>query len=894
MSFVSGFLGGAASATDDSLRKWKQLFQADEELEFRRAAERDRMTLDKQRVGLEGRRLDISESQFNRQQDWQEQFQTLELDFRNDEFSYQKFNDFVTNVQGSWPELTTGERIAFLDQFDHMPFSSTEQGQAYSGLFRAKTRADMSPTQAKITLGNILNQPFGTRTAPWLVDMALDALEGEEGYDAIKDEMDLYLQGDVERWEEGRNLGLAQDYAALEQTKATTRNTDAQSGVYTAQTETLFQGLEFDRDLHPLAIQAAQASLDAASVQLDMEKIRLGELPEQLRNQNLQLVMELTRGNLSNEILERTMDAQIETIIANGRQAAAEAGMSEEDLRFAYATATTREAILLSQQGHTEASTRVLLAQEGLTRAQELDTNAMTDSRRWQIQESRIATVTELVANGEMEVFGSVGIELLTPLVGDRAEETFNTLQSRTVNLREAFDRRLLAGVIIEEAKADQEAWMADNQALVYEETNRQNWYQLGSGRMGAQASVTSAGASVTNAEASMINANASMMSARTNAMVANHQIAHANRQWDHKLLNPEQRATFNEALNSARLAGGRSIADVSDMYREGQVLVSRVASLRTLAEEGRMTELAAEAERYGYDPETLEVTLAALEEEADQMQAQASRDAAALSSLVAREGYILEPTNFGLDPLNENDFAFWSRVDMRNPVTYTATINRTSAENAVLPDVDALVNRTVSQLADTMGLAPDAVLEFMYDELFETHGADLALAGIESLTDLEPLLRDQYTLDYAPVMEGVHAANTFLTPLIGAVDLKDIAATTAARSFLDEQLSDTHAMQRRVESFASRGALHRSPGTSPAILDQHSALAVEVQRTLGLPYEQLVEMGAFEYVQHVLAPRGGTLVDMGIVRQLLAARATTLDEHAEAFSEFNSRYAGQ
>lgn len=420
------FAGSAAQSTNDSLLQWRQLWQQQDQAN-------KNYELAQQQMSFQAQQQLDSQAFQERMAKAQEAFQLGVLD-RNELFEISKLTiDMMPNMslESQWAQVEALQEMG-------SPLTHVARGNVRAGLFD-------NFQDAVSLVDSVFTAPIGTPFNAAFVGLAADAViarSGLEGEAAENFRADLEAalearQGDAERWE-GMQWGNAQ--TALDQARANVVQTRTETKNIDAQTQSIFQGMQFDAEKHGFIIDSLDLQNQLLSSEVAISQIREGNLPAQfaaeLRNLNAQ-----TRGlENGNELFKRTVDLQVE-------QLSTELDISREQLRHDLATGMARDAIVQGDLDYLRATIDYVGQQELESAARTEGLHVSADAAKLDMTNTRVSIITSLVEMGRGDLLGQVAPDLLAGL--DIPEDAQGELLA---SLTETANSRLTAAEKIEKA----------------------------------------------------------------------------------------------------------------------------------------------------------------------------------------------------------------------------------------------------------------------------------------------------------------------------------------------------------------------------------------------------------------------------------------------------------
>jgi hypothetical protein len=463
MSGVFGalFSGQAAQTTDESLRRWRQLFQAEEQMELQREQLEQTATLqeDSQAHAIELAKLQAQLA--NENLDRQEAFKVGETLFTSQEEGRTPLDqqyaiaETLSASGNRWAKLYEDNIRSSLNG------SSEDTIAAIDALFTAKP-------------GDKFNAIQYRAAAPAYANFA--GLEGKERENFIQQVNDLVshynslgaevedaamrrLEAEVTNLEETVNATRAN----IASTKAGTELTKAQTVSVGTNTARTLQLMEQDKELHPLLMEGQRQQNALWEQQTIRETIQNGVLPEQLAA-NLALSWEQVKEHkLANDYTLATFNDMV-------RKVQSEADISEENARHLVATGLLRDALKSNELDRgIQLLTTMGLEEEGQRLANE-NARLSNEGQELKNKELRLSMLNTLAQEGRPEQVAALGEILLAPLgfseednasILGRAQElagqrqvTISDLEGLQVKVAEAEARSKVANADLDEWKA--------------------------------------------------------------------------------------------------------------------------------------------------------------------------------------------------------------------------------------------------------------------------------------------------------------------------------------------------------------------------------------------------------------------------------------------------------
>lgn len=397
MSFFAGFAGAGAQAYDQSLKQWRQLFQEQEQFDAQ--------------MDMREQELEVTKDRY----DWEKEFNQMQLDFQEKEFDANRLSNWYDNAMAAWPNMTSGERLALVENFNQMDTSyNPNLMSGYSTLLQSQVRDTMSPQAAKGYLANIFNQPLGTRVPEWLANEALRVLADDPEYDSIKAQVDAFVGGNAEEWEQVRNNEWTQAQLETDRARVDIANVAGDTDLAAAQAASIYQDMEIDAELRPVILAQETSRRDILQNQAVQEGIRAGRLDEQI-TASLSETYASIRG-MDNE--DELFNATFEDVVS---QISSEAGISAANASYLVATETARIALANGDVERMLATVDQIRMQTEAIEADIELTGVRMESEKLAMTEARVRIAQDLVANGDVELLNAVAPDLLGTVVGEDA-----------------------------------------------------------------------------------------------------------------------------------------------------------------------------------------------------------------------------------------------------------------------------------------------------------------------------------------------------------------------------------------------------------------------------------------------------------------------------------------
>lgn len=449
------FAGSAAQATDESLLRWKTLWenqrQANQQYDLSQQQFEFQANLTREQQAFQERLAKA-----------QEAFQIGVLD-RNEAFEIGKLS------LDRLPDMGLDEQWNLVEwlQGSGNPLATVAKNSVRASLF------DNFADAANL-VDSVFTAPIGTPINSAFARLALDAVIGRSGMDEtaaeeFRTQFESALEaraGDAEAWQ-----GLQWDTARtqLDAAKANVDQTRAQTGVYTAQEASIWRDIALNDELKTYVVDQARLINEQLSLSNNQQSIINGNLPAQLAAEleNLQArTRELDNGaTLFNRTLEH--------IVA---QQAAATGLAQEDLRHALATGMWRDGIVKGNLAHLRATVDYVDAQEAESRARAEGLHTQNEAAILDMSVTRTQLLGQLVEWGRADLLGELGGQLLTGLGiedPDKQAALLESLQSTASSRLSNAEKLEKAQVDLAVAEADFANWRNENAPLQQEIENQ-------------------------------------------------------------------------------------------------------------------------------------------------------------------------------------------------------------------------------------------------------------------------------------------------------------------------------------------------------------------------------------------------------------------------------------
>jgi hypothetical protein len=461
MSGVFGalFSGQAARGTDESFQRWKQLFQADEQ-------------------------LDLQRKQLKQARDLQEDAQAHDLDLANAELT-------ETLALKTWEGITQGtvnarDVVPFLGRLRESDnplfagFADMMESAGSQQLFKGRPQAAQYIQNVQTAIQNGEAVPYNDQFFSAAVDMMVAGLPEEQAEQLRESygELGDFASGRIEELSDAAGQTIQQDLAKRAADIASVEQGTAESAARTehlgAQTESVIANNEHFAEIRPFLREQEERRARALELANSRGEIELEFLPRQL-TASLNESLERIRGmDNENDLAEAVFEDIVE-------QAHIETGLGREELRFALATASWQEALVENKLDTARQTLKILEAQEQqIITATERDRVGI-DADKLALVETRLSMVNDLVQNGNPEMVRSLGADLLRntgiadgdiPGIVDKLSEIAGRKRVSQMDLEEAqatiavaqasvADRQVQAEVRSAEANADFAEWKA-------------------------------------------------------------------------------------------------------------------------------------------------------------------------------------------------------------------------------------------------------------------------------------------------------------------------------------------------------------------------------------------------------------------------------------------------
>lgn len=426
MSFLAGWAGAAAQATDTSMKEWRRLFQVDQDLEFRRTEAQTNREFENRwrelQLAAQGEQFDRT-MQYNMGKYWMDNFNTLDPTQQDQIATWMEEakNPFAQGFRSSIRRSifsNPDQAIGYLDQLN------SGQGQERFDTFRVESAARMAGEMQGLTGSNL--DEYVQR----YMDLAEQRNTGAEEIDA--------------------NL-LEQTRIGTNQARATLAQTEAETGRVDAQTASIYQDIDIQDDLRGILLEQETARLGILQSEEVQAGIRAGRLDEEITASLAESYARVRGLDNENELFEATFDSMVDKMVSEASIARSEA---------AYLVATESARIALAQGNVELLNTNIakLNSEIANIEANTERTGVLMESDHLAITEAKVKIAQDLVESGSVEMLGAVGRDLLASVVGEDAVDALVADLSEVAGSNRDEDDKLVdANLRIAVAQADYE-----------------------------------------------------------------------------------------------------------------------------------------------------------------------------------------------------------------------------------------------------------------------------------------------------------------------------------------------------------------------------------------------------------------------------------------------------
>jgi hypothetical protein len=818
------FAGAAAQATDQSLRSWRELWE-------RQSAREQQQKQFEQTLTFQ-REQQLNQQAFQeRLQKMQQEFQLGVLD-RNEAF---KIGELALE-QLPTLDLDAQWNVANILQETGNPLAPLISNSIRQGLFD-------NPSQAIAEIEALFTAEPGTKFNPVRVRMAADVYAARAGLSGP--ERDAFFQN-VESLVEEYNSGAEEiDTLKVEalrttvaQGKASLAKTEAETARLDADTQAIFQGMNFEADKHQFILDNLALNNALLKTQANIAQLQYLHLPQEMAA-NLRLLhaqaQQLENGS---ELFQRTLEHQV-------RQIAAAADLGEEEARHAVATGLARDAIVFGNLEQLRAAIDLTRAQTELVAAQAGLTEAQADLAILAGSETRISIMNDLVELGRGDLIRAVGPDLLTGLgLDDRAQaevlDQLVEIANRRGDRQERIDE---ANAVIAMAQANVAERTVDARVRQEDATAR----QMESGaRVAERTEDIAVAMAQTDLEYSQWRNRvaesqrqfdnwAKAYGLQTDRMQAEAYAASVRHQTMPKDL------SVAEIHNAVRTATGINLNNIQDAVSDWRNAEADLLRFRHLVREGNVAEIHELANRYGFSPDNLENAEAYLELLVANRKSHAEGLVTSYVDAGLSYGTMFTPEQLGLE---------------RDSPVYHNAVRTYPFVRPTYEGVGGEVWRTVDKLAGVIapqvaGVGDSSLghAKAVYDQLRESYSLEeLGMAGIHQPSDLVDFL-NQAAREHGANAEAAAAGAQRVSQILGGtpVDLNNRDVRENAIKVLESNSMGLEAIANKISNANFGGSF--LPGLWTAYPDDQTLrqLGRDLVAVSGMSREELTQLGVLD-----------------------------------------------
>ena len=796
MSFLSGFAGAAAQTYDESSKGWKALFQEDARLEESARQEDARLA---QSTQQEAARLEETKRQYNTSQEFavaqaRDRAKETARAFTQDE---KEFN-VNSGLEQARLDLAEGTRQdgqieglydSILGALGGM--SPEAQLKAYAGFAEVveghqvggalatnmlsviSSHRYISEEEAIAGLNAAFARPFGELVMGPILDNYFEALskEDQETYGPL---IEMFKVRNFEEWEAAGETRAALDARAVAAADAeiAAREADAAQGQASAASILATTGIDVDswglnRQIVSNAI--TMSDIEVANAQVD------GALyPAEAAARARSAIANAKTAEAQTAVAIGTVRAQIDTVVNGARIQAGNAGIVEEELRYALSTAGVREAILDFQAKEASLGPAERAATIAQIKAYTDVLDQQTIDSVFEREQASFDLIAGIVEAGNTDLLSAVGEDMLRLAFGDDWEEVYSKLETRAVTQGDRATRRVTAALIFEEANAEVAQYTADNIERTHAESRSD--VQFEQGIQTAEVELRNRGMSVDEAQLA-VNQGYLAVAQRDSAL---------NWARDTRLANEKAREAAVGVPRNEILGEVGKTTDIrqGDLAILGSEIGGLTAALTTLQDLGAAYEgnpgdvqgilegVTGMLSEYGIDVTNLQDAASiALAAEGVQRNILAKREnyirsAGIFMANAQSYGGAYSPTaeELGLNLSITSDADLWDAINLQNGAVRSQWDSENVERSAILPDLTHIVRgfSPAMFLNGTVAVTTDAI-EAIYNSAVENIGAaEMEAAGLDSPGAIEGLVRST-AATYQVARDTLAAEEAFL-----------------------------------------------------------------------------------------------------------------------------------
>ena len=696
----------------------------------------------------------------------------------------------------------------------------------------------------------------------------------------------------------------------MELTDANIRAIFTGMGLTEAQTEAVIAGM----DLTDAQAEAARAAAEASRAGVGLTKAQIDAIFKdmELTDANIRAIftgMRLTDAQVEAVIAGMDLtDAQAEAARAGAEASRAGVGLTEAQVKAIFKDMELTDAniqAIFTGMRLTESQTEAVIAGMDLTDAQAEAARAAAKASRasvelsqWQATSERIEMITEIARTGNLEMLDTLGLELLTPIIGEEAAKAaIDTIHNRTLTVRDRYDRAQITELTLAEiqtrvaqdtaADVVQQSRIATsraqedlNTAIVdreIREFERDHWIETWENRR----------------DLDWYRAHTDRIQADAYARSVDNTIA------TQQQVGIPAGVDVREAHNNSRLAVGSSITDIVESVGDWGNLLAEYEYIRTLDDTQAIVEVSRLADQYGFSAESVDAGLRWLENRADIIYSSILRKATAYDAMMMAQGHPPMWIEYGLDITREADNQLWMDIVSRRSGEQIDFLTREGSFAEVGAILTPYLVKTVPDLyGDPLA---DGSLGVYYDYLLTELGdsADeiLTAAGIDEPADLIPWV-DAEREEYRTAREAAEYGLHYLSLHGHEVDFDSQESITRASMLVDRKL-DT--VVELIEALPNTVDFTRAGlGVSETQLQMNEARIQQLENLFRMSREDMVNSGMLYLagsegmvgdIQSWFGMERPYGINQDVVMSLVMELGTNLTEAANGLNILRTRY---
>ena len=375
MASLPFFSGAAAQSTADHLLKWRQIWtqekQAERAFEIQERQLLGQETQAQQTYELGRSKLEFAQKDAAANREFYERLQNLQQDHALGLVKRRELYEMSELAIDRMANMTLEQQWDTVEQFEaldsplHVLMRNIVRQELFTNLDDAAARIDHAISSPP---GTQINRPF--------TEMALEAFISRTGMsgeaaDALRENLTTILDQRAEEAEELNALAIEGVRTAVRRAKADVGEVEGRTVLMDAQTQDILHGITVRDEQREAILEGIERQNQILGLQATHLELMNEDLPARLQAE-LRIMSAQARGlEVDTELAERVMDDKVRLI-------AGQTALTEEEVRHQLATAASRDALIQSLPDQLQAELRVLDAQaQELESANELFNRVM-------------------------------------------------------------------------------------------------------------------------------------------------------------------------------------------------------------------------------------------------------------------------------------------------------------------------------------------------------------------------------------------------------------------------------------------------------------------------------------------------------------------------------------